>query len=94
MDKKFETVIVELPYRKTAMTHAFKITAHTGAFRDADTLIGLSGLDADGLATVHSVFISLSDLPLLLAGIRKVLAGPLERLLIEAEDYARTAKGE
>jgi hypothetical protein len=89
-------LIVELPKREHAKTHAFHVCKRMWEREDKSgpvTLIKIRGMNRHGevISDVHSgrqdIVIALDDLPLVLAGIRRVLAGPLERLLIEHEAY-------
>lgn len=80
---------VQLPYRPGAITHAFRISTYRLADRNA-SMVDIRSLDSEGVSTGSRVVISVDDLPLVLAAIRKVLAGPLEQLLLDAEAHATT----
>lgn len=88
----YSTLTVELPYRADAKTQAFRVSKRRWTEKDA-TLISITGLNVNHHTLGNgrqNLLVALDDLPLLLAGIRKVLAGPLEQLLMDAEAHLTT----
>lgn len=85
------TVIVDLPFREDAKTQAFRVRQRRWVAKGT-TLITITALDQAHRPLQQSrvIVVALDDLPLLLAGIRKALAGPLEALLLEHEEHYRS----